>query len=137
MCTEYALLSIYIALYRHSRDVLTVYFYIKILKNHAVKKMARYRYTVDEAVNVIAGDDDLGDINASDLEDIESDDGDVEEADYISSSGEAHLVSHRVLQSRIACEEDDDEPALRDSLLLLDEDLCESDDETTRTRNRR
>ena len=62
-----------------------------------MKKMARYRYTVDEAVNLIAEDDDLGDINASDLEDIESDDGDIEEADYISSSGEGQLVSLSVL----------------------------------------
>ena len=36
---------------------------------------------------------DLGDTNANDLEDIESDDGDVEEADHINSSGEAELVS--------------------------------------------
>ena len=83
--------------------------------------MAAHRYTVDEAINPIAGDDDLGDINKSDLEDTESD-GDVE-ADYITSSGEAQLVSRSVLPSRAACE-DVDEPALRDSLLLLDEDLC-------------
>ena len=94
-----------------------------------MKKMARHRYTV-KAVNLIVEDDDLGDINASDLEDTESDDGNIEEADYISSSGEGQLVSLSVLQSRAACEEDSDEPALRDSLLLLDEDLCESDDET-------
>ena len=73
-------------------------------------------------VNLIAGDDDLGD---SDLVDIENDDGDVEEVDYISCSGEAQLVSRSVLQSRAASEEDADEPALGDSLLLLDEDLCE------------
>lgn len=41
-------------------------------------------------------DDDLGDINASDLEDIETDDGDIEEA---SSSG-GQLVSLSILQSR-------------------------------------
>ena len=58
-----------------------------------------------------------------DLEDIESSDGDIEEADYISSSGEARLVSHSVLQSCAACEEDSDELTLCDSLLLLDEDL--------------
>ena len=55
--------------------------------------MKKNGYTVDEAVNLIAGDDNLGDINESDLEDIESDDGDVEEADYFSCSGEAQLVS--------------------------------------------
>ena len=91
--------------------------------------MARYRYTIDEAVNLIAEDDDLGDINASDFGNTESDDGNIEDADYISSSGEGQLVSLSVLQFRAACEEDTDEPALRDSL-LLDEDLCESDDET-------
>ena len=61
--------------------------------------MAAHRYTVDEAINLIAGDY-LGDINESDLEDIESDDGDVEEADYITSSGEAQLVS-LVFYSRV------------------------------------
>ena len=81
--------------------------------------MASYCYT--EAVDLITGDDDLEDINVSDLEDTESDDGDIEVADYITSSGEAQLVSHS--------EEDaDDEPALRDSSLLLDEDLRESDE---------
>ena len=62
------------------------------------------------------------------MEDIESDDGDVEEADYISSTSEALLVSRSVLQSCATSEEDTDEPTLRDSLLLLDEDLCELDE---------
>ena len=34
--------------------------------------MAMHRYTLDEAVNLIAGDDDLDGINASDLEDTET-----------------------------------------------------------------
>ena len=42
--------------------------------------MVSYRYTVDEAVDLITGDDDLEDINVSDLEDTESDDGDIEVA---------------------------------------------------------
>ena len=92
-----------------------------------MKKMATHRYTL-EAVNLITGDDNLDDINASDLEDTESKDGDVEEAYYISSTGEAELVTHTLLQSRAVCEEDTDEPALSDSLLLLDEDLSESDE---------
>ena len=89
--------------------------------------MAMHRYTLDEAVNLIAGDDNLDDINASNLEDTESDD-DVEDADYISSTGEPELFTRTLLQSRAMCEEDADEPPLRDSLLLLDEDLCESDE---------
>ena len=58
----------------------------------------------------------------------ESDDGDVEEADYISSTGEPELVTRTFLQSCAMCEKDADEPALYNSLLLLDEDLCESDE---------
>ena len=88
-------------------------------------KMATHRYTL-EAVNLIAGNDDLDDINTSDLEDTESNDGDVEEADHISSTGEAELVTRMLLQSHSICEEDADEPALHDSLLLLDEHLCDS-----------
>ena len=48
---------------------------------------------------------------ASDLEDNKSNDGDIEEADYVGPSGKAELISHSVFH---ACEEDDDEPALCD-----------------------
>ena len=44
-----------------------------------------------------------------------SDHGDVEEADYVSASGEAMLVSHGLLRSPI--DDYTDEPALWDSLL--------------------
>ena len=89
----------------------------------------RKRYTVDEAADLIDDDDDLADIQASDFIDTASEDGDVEEADYVSASGEAELVSHRLLSSGMsAIMEDAEEPALRDSLLLLDSDLGEIDD---------
>lgn len=54
--------------------------------------------TVNEAVELIDQDDDLVDIHAADLSDTESDDGDMEEADYVSASGGATLVSHGHLQ---------------------------------------
>ena len=69
------------------------------------------------------GDGDLEDIHASDLEDVESDDGDIEEADYITSSGKAKLVSRSVMVSRAACEEDADKPALCNSLLWMTKEL--------------
>ena len=40
------------------------------------------------------------------MEDTESDDGDVEEADYISSTGEAELVTRTLLQSHAMCKKD-------------------------------
>ena len=55
------------------------------------------------------------------LSDTESEDGDIEEANHISASGEATLVSHGLLRSRI--DNDADEPALRNSLLLQDTEL--------------
>ena len=51
-------------------------------------KMSKYRYTAEEALALIDDDTDLVNLCAGDLEDAESDDGDVE-ADYISATGRA------------------------------------------------
>ena len=103
----------------------------KILYNtRSVKKYKmskRKRYIVDEAVKLIDQDDDLAEIHAADLSDTESDNGDMEEADYVSASDEATLVSHGHLCSPIA-EDDADEPALQDSLVLHDTELSEEQD---------
>ena len=64
---------------------------------------------------VIDQDNDLADIHAADLKDTESEDCDIEEADYASS--------HGLLCSPI--NDDADKPALRDSLLLQDTELSE------------
>ena len=93
--------------------------------------MSRPRYTADEAATLIAGSDDLGDIQASNLEDAETDDGEVEVADYVTSSGMAEVLSHHVLHFQPTLEDDADEPAFRNSLLLLDSDLHESDEAET------
>ena len=55
--------------------------------------MSKHRYTVQEVVALINDDDDLVNLHAGDLDDTESDDGDVEEADYISTTGNTELVT--------------------------------------------
>ena len=48
------------------------------------------------------------------------------------SSDKPHFVFHSILQSAYATsEEDADEPVVRETLLVLDEDLCVSDIELT------
>ena len=58
------------------------------------------------------------------MEDTESDDGNTKEPD---SSGIAEVISHSILHSHAVCEEDADESALRDLMLLMNDDLCELD----------
>ena len=91
-------------------------------------KMSKYRYTAEEALALIDDDTDLVNLCAGDLEDAESNDGDVEEADYISATGRAELVPLSARGSGMTTGMfEEDEPALRDSLLLLDTDLEDPD----------
>ena len=95
-------------------------------------KMSKYRYTAEEALALIDDDTDLANLCAGDLEDAESDDGDVEEADYISATGRAELVPLSARGSGMNTGMfEEDEPALRDSLLLLDTDLEDPDHDTS------
>ena len=45
--------------------------------------MSKYCYTAEEALALINEDTDLANLGAGDLDEAESDNGDVEEADYI------------------------------------------------------
>ena len=96
--------------------------------------MSKYRHTAEEALALIDDDTDLANLCAGDLEDAESDDGDVEEADYIrlSATGRAELVPLSARGSGMTTGMfEEDEPALRDSLLLLDTDLEDLDHDTS------
>lgn len=80
------------------------------------------RYTTEEAVDLLFSLDDGAELPASLVEDVESDDGDGEEPDYVTEDGSNLLVPPELLGSvpNILT----DEPALRDSLLHLDSDLA-------------
>ena len=54
--------------------------------------MSKYCYTAEEVLVLIDDNTDLVNLCAGDLVEAESDDGDVEEADYISATGRAELV---------------------------------------------
>lgn len=95
-------------------------------------------YTAEEAADLLFLLDDGAELPASLLEDVESDDGDEKEPDYIGDDGTSLLVPPELLGS--VPELFTDEPALRDSLLHLDNDLANSDvteqetnDDTTET----
>ena len=73
-------------------------------------------YTAEEAADLLFLLDDGAELPASLLEDVESDDGDEKEPDYIGDDGTSLLVPPELLGS--VPELFTDEPALRDSLLM-------------------
>lgn len=82
--------------------------------------MSKYCYTAEEALTLINEDTDLANLCAGDLDEAESNNGDVE-ADYISATGRAELVPLSAWESGMTTGMfEEDEPALRDPLLLLD-----------------
>ena len=89
-------------------------------------------YTTEEAIDLLFSLDDGAELPTSLVEDVESDDGDGEEPDYVAEDGSSLLVPPELLGS--VPNLFTDEPALRDSLLHLDSDLASEDvDNTTET----
>ena len=85
--------------------------------------MARNRLSVEEVVNLLDDEEDLAEIGEQSLDhESDSEDGDTEEADYVSASGTAELIPAGL--QRTSSIPDDDEPAFQDSLLFLDSTLA-------------
>ena len=87
--------------------------------------------STEEVLALLDQQEELEDTLLAEL-DAESDDGDLPEGDFMSSDGTQTLVQPELLSSSgisIASQVlDSPEPAQRDSLLLLDQDLCDETD---------
>ena len=87
--------------------------------------------STEEVLALLDQQEELEDTLLAEL-DAESDDEDLPEADFMSSDGTQTLVQPELLSSSgisLAAQVlDSPEPAQRDSLLLLDQDLCDETD---------
>ncbi len=95
--------------------------------NHASLKMSRGKFSFEEVVYLLDDECGLAEvIQGLDIDhDTDSDDGDREEADFMTDAGTPELVPSTFLRTDPMQEE---EPALQDSMLLLDESLQEPDE---------
>ena len=80
-------------------------------------------YTANEAIDLLFSLEDGAQLPATLLKEVDSDDGDMEELDYVTEDGSGSLVPPELLVHSFP-EVFTDEPALRDSLLNLDDDLA-------------
>ena len=97
--------------------------------NYASLKMSRGKFSVEEVVDLLDDESSLAEVlHGLDLDhDADSDDGDREEADFVTASGTSELVPITLLRADSIQEE---EPAFQDSMLLLDDYLETHDDNT-------
>ena len=103
----------------------------KILK----KMVTATRYSAEDVIKILAAMDEDGLLPEGFVDDPDSNDGGTNEADFVSEGGTDELVLNELIASAAlpTIFENELEPALHDSMLLLDSDLLDTDEETDKT----
>lgn len=90
------------------------------------------RYSAEDVIRILVATDEDASLPDAFTDDPDSDDGGTNEADFITEDGNDELVSNELITSTVlpTIFENELDPAQCESLLLLDSDLVESDEET-------
>ena len=93
------------------------------------------RYSAEDVIKILVAMDEDGLLPEGFVDDPDSNDGGTNEADFVSEGGTDELVSNELIASAAlpTIFENELEPALHDSMLLLDSDLLDTDEETDKT----